>query len=155
MKNKIILGIFILVVSIILGTSTDIILQIKDKAFDVVPVLRVIDGDTIFVRLDEEDRYVRLLGVDSPESVKSGTPVEEGALEASDFTKQLKGKWVILTYDTKKEDFFGRLLAYVWVLSDNGQLICWNIELIKNDHSELYTKYKFNGIEWFKEYLSE
>ena len=124
-------------------------------AFEIAVVDRVIDGDTICVTFVKNgvSNSVRLLAVDTPESVKSGTPVEEGSIEASDFTKQLEGKWVILTYDTKKEDFFGRLLAYVWVVSDNGELICWNAELIKEGHSELYTKYKFDGIDWFKEYL--
>ena len=120
-------------------------------SFDVVHVVRTIDGDTILIELNGTKEYVRLLGVDTSESVKPGTPVEEGSLEASDYTKQLEGKRIILTYDTDKRDFFGRLLAYVWAEADNGQLICWNIELIRQGHSELYTKYKFDGIEWFRE----
>lgn len=120
-------------------------------SFDVVHVVRTIDGDTILIELNGTKEYVRLLGVDTSESVKPGTPVEEGSLEASDYTKQLEGKRIILTYDTDKRDFFGRLLAYVWLESDNGQLICWNVELIKQGHSELYTKYKFDGIDWFRE----
>jgi len=120
-------------------------------SFDVVHVVRTIDGDTILIELNGTKEYVRLLGVDTAESVKPGTPVEEGSLEASDYTKQLEGKRIILTYDADKRDFFGRLLAYVWLESDNGQLICWNVELIKQGHSELYTKYRFDGINWFKE----
>ena len=120
-------------------------------AFDTAYVIRVVDGDTIVVELNGQKEYVRLLGNDTPESVKPGVEVQPGALEASEFTKQLTGKRIILTYDADKRDFFGRLLAYVWIEADNGQLVCWNIALIKAGHSELYDKYKFDGIEWFRE----
>ena len=155
MRNKFIFGILILISIIILSNTVDITLKISEYDFDIAYVLRCIDGDTIFVAVNDEDRYVRFLGVDAPESVKPGVEVQDCAMEASDFTKQLLGKTVILTYSDNKEDFFGRLLAYVWVLSDQGELICWNLELIKQGYSELYTKYKFNGIEWFKESLNK
>jgi endonuclease YncB( thermonuclease family) len=122
--------------------------------FEIVEVTRVVDGDTFLASINGEEQYIRFLGVDTPESVKRGTPIEEGAIEASNFTKQLSGKQVILTYDKDhKTDFFGRILGYVWVEIENGQIICWNIKLIKDGHSDLYTKYKFNGLEWFKEVL--
>ena len=155
MKNKFIFGVLILFSIAIFSNNVDITLKINEYEFDIACILRVIDGDTLYAAVNGEDRYIRLIGTDTPESVKPGVEVQEGAIEASDFTKQLLGKTVILTYDDKKEDFFGRLLAYVWVLSDNGELVCWNLELIKNGYSELYTKYKFNGIEWFKESLNK
>ena len=124
--------------------------------FEIAEVTRVVDGDTFLASINGEEQYVRFLGVDTPESVKRGTPIEEGAIEASDFTKQLTGKQIILTYDEDhKTDFFGRILGYVWVEVDKGQIICWNIELIKKGHSELYIKYKFNGLNWFKGVLKE
>jgi len=122
-------------------------------SFDVATVTRAVDGDTIVIELNGTKEYVRLLGVNTPESVKPGVDVQPGALEASEYTKQLTGRQIILTYDADKRDFFGRLLAYVWVEIDNGQLICWNVELIIQGHSELYTKYKFDGIDWFREAL--
>ena len=122
-------------------------------SFDVGIVSRIVDGDTLKVMIDGKEETVRLLGIDTPESVHPTKAVEPGAIEASNFTKQLTGKKVILTYDDDKTDFFGRLLAYVWVEIDNGQLICWNVELIKQGHGEFYTKYKFDGIKWFKEDL--
>jgi len=128
-----------------------LLLTVTAFSFNVCEVLRCVDGDTLVVMLNGQKEYVRLLGVDTAESVKPGVEVQPGALEASYFTKQLTGKQIILTYDADKRDFFGRLLAYVWLEADNGQLICWNVELIKAGHSELYTKYKFDGIEWFKE----
>ena len=132
-------------------TLAVLLLTVTAFSFNVCEVLRTVDGDTLVVMLNGQKEYVRLLGVDTAESVKPGVEVQPGALEASDFTKQLTGKQIILTYDEKPRDFFGRLLAYVWLEADNGQLICWNVELIKAGHSELYTKYKFDGIEWFKE----
>jgi len=128
-----------------------LLLAVTAFSFNTAFVLRCVDGDTLVAMLNGQKEYVRLLGVDTSESVKPGVEVQPGAIEASDFTKQLAGKQIILTYDADKRDFFGRLLAYVWLESDNGQLICWNIELIKAGHSELYTKYKFDGIDWFRE----
>jgi micrococcal nuclease len=128
-----------------------LLIAVTAFSFDTAIVTRVVDGDTLKVMIDGKEETIRLCGVDTPESVAPGKPVEEGSLEASEFTKQLTGKQIILTYDADKRDFFGRLLAYVWIESDNGQLICWNIELIRQGHSELYTKYKFDGIDWFQE----
>ena len=128
-----------------------LLLAVTAFSFDTAFVLRCVDGDTLVVMLNGQKEYVRLLGVDTAESVKPGVEVQPGALEASEFTKQLTGKRIILTFDENKKDFFGRLLAYVWIESDNGQLICWNVELIRQGHSELYTKYKFDGINWFRE----
>ncbi len=128
-----------------------LLIAVTAFSFDTGIVTRVVDGDTLKVVIDGKEETIRLCGVDTPETVHPSKPVEPGALEASDFTKQLTGKQIILTYDEKPRDFFGRLLAYVWVEVDNGQIICWNVELIKQGHSELYTKYKFDGYDWFRE----
>jgi micrococcal nuclease len=78
---------------------------------------RVVDGDTIVVRDGQGgDVHVRLIGVDTPESVKPDTPVQCFALAASNFTKHaLTGKVVRLEFDVERFDRFGRTLAYVWV----------------------------------------
>lgn len=130
-----------------------LLIAVTAFSFDVGMVERVIDGDTLKVNIGGISETVRLLGVDTPESVKSGVEVEVGALQASDFTKGLEGKDVILTYGDTKRGYYGRLLAYVWVEIENGQIICWNVELIEKGHSDLYAKYKFNGLGWFKEVL--
>jgi micrococcal nuclease len=78
-------------------------------------VARVIDGDTI--QLDD-GRKVRLIGVDTPETVHPQKEVEYYGKEASDFTKSmLEGKEVYLEYDIQPTDKYGRTLAYIW-LSD-------------------------------------
>ena len=47
------------------------------------PVMRVIDGDTIVVKIDGKEEKVRLIGVDTPETVHPNKPVERFGKEAS------------------------------------------------------------------------
>lgn len=80
-------------------------------------VLRVVDGDTFVVNYNGVEEYVRLIGVDTPESVHpdSERNTEAGIL-ASDYTKaRLEGKQVELEFDVQQRDMYGRLLAYVYV----------------------------------------
>jgi micrococcal nuclease len=84
-------------------------------------VTRVVDGDTIRVRVAGRDERVRLVGIDTPESVKPGTPVQCFALAASARTKALlpEGSKVRLVRDVEQRDQYGRLLAYVYRESDD------------------------------------
>jgi micrococcal nuclease len=79
-------------------------------------VVRVVDGDTIIARLGGGDvERVRLIGMDTPESVKPGVPVQCFALRASAATKHLlTGRRVKLVQDVESRDRYGRLLAYVY-----------------------------------------
>jgi micrococcal nuclease len=82
----------------------------------VVPVARVIDGDTIAVRLDGREEDVRLIGIDTPETVKPDTPVQCFGPRASNFThSRLEGKTVRLVLGAERHDVYGRLLAYVYL----------------------------------------
>ncbi len=77
---------------------------------------RVVDGDTIQVYLKGKKEHVRLIGVDTPETVKEDSPVEHYGPEASNYTKKaLTGKMVYLEFDVGERDRFGRPLAYVWL----------------------------------------
>jgi micrococcal nuclease len=79
-------------------------------------VTRVVDGDTINVTVNGENRSVRLIGVDTPETVHPKRPVQFYGKEASDFTKKsLAGKTVWLEYDVAPLDRYNRHLAYVWL----------------------------------------
>ena len=102
-----------------------------------VTVRRVIDGDTIEVNPPlswTED--VRLLGVDTPETVDPGEPVEPYGPEASAFTKQqLEGERVTLIFDQEKRDQYGRALAYVRI---GGQSETFNETLLKQGYAQLY-----------------
>jgi micrococcal nuclease len=99
---------------------------------------RVVDGDTIIVRTDAGERErVRLIGIDTPESVKPGTPVECFALRASAFTKHLlTGRRVRLVLDAETHDQYGRLLAYVYRLPD-GLFV--NAELLRRGMAQTLT----------------
>lgn len=76
-------------------------------------VARIIDGDTI---LFAGDATVRLIGVDTPETVRPEHPVEPLGPEASAFTRDfLAGGRARLAFDRERFDRYGRHLAYVWV----------------------------------------
>lgn len=87
-----------------------------DKSnFEKVEVLRVIDGDTIEVNIDGEKDVVRLIGVDTPESVHPEKEIEPFGIESSEFTKEnLEGVNVYLEKDSSDRDKYNRLLRYVW-----------------------------------------
>lgn len=81
-----------------------------------VRVERAIDGDTIVVRLGGRSEDVRLIGVDTPETVKPDTPVQCFGERASHFTKRrLTGRRVRLVFGVERRDVYGRLLAYVYL----------------------------------------
>jgi endonuclease YncB( thermonuclease family) len=84
-------------------------------------VTKVVDGDTIRVQLQGGEERVRLIGIDTPESVKPGSPVECFAKEAAARTRALlpPGTPVRLVRDVEPRDRYGRLLAYVYRADDD------------------------------------
>jgi micrococcal nuclease len=80
-------------------------------------VVRTVDGDTIVVAFAGGHREsVRILGVDTPETVKPNTPVQCFGPEASHYTHdRLLGRRVSLEFDSETRDLYGRLLAYVYI----------------------------------------
>ena len=101
-------------------------------------VERVIDGDTF--KLANGER-VRLIGVNTPETVDPRRPVERFGPEASAFTKsRLTGKSVRLDFDKERRDRYGRLLAYVYV--DDRFL---NEELIERGFGHAETQYPYSS----------
>lgn len=100
-------------------------------------VQRVVDGDTLL--MEGGDR-VRLLGVDTPETVRENFPVEPWGPEASSFTKQMvEGRAVVLKFAKERRDRYGRILAYVYV--DGVHL---NEELIRAGFSEAQLQYSYS-----------
>ncbi len=84
-------------------------------------IIRIIDGDTFVVLLEGKDETVRLIGVDSPESVS--LEEKENSIYgqyASDYTsgRLKKGQIVYLSFDEQLRDPYERLLAYVWTEPD-------------------------------------
>lgn len=77
-------------------------------------VIRAVDGDTIEVRVEGTVEDVRYIGVDTPETVKPGTPVQCFGPRAHRFNAHLvAGRRVRLVFDRTRRDVYGRLLAYV------------------------------------------
>ena len=107
-------------------------------------VTRVIDGDTIVV---ETVGTVRLIGVDTPETVDPREPVGCFGPEASAFTKEIAtGKMVRLDYDIDRFDRFERTLAYIY-LPDGGFL---NAELVRQGYGRAYTFFPFRYLDDFR-----
>jgi micrococcal nuclease len=97
-------------------------------------VERVVDGDTIVLRGGERVRYI---GVDTPESVKPGSPVECFAKAASRANARLvEGERVRLAYDAERRDRYGRTLAYVHRRRD-GLFV--NAELVRRGYATTLT----------------
>ena len=82
-------------------------------------VARVVDGDTLKVTVSGRTDTVRVIGLDTPESVKPGTPVECYAQQASAEAKLLLpvSRAIRLQADRTQaaRDRYGRLLAHVWL----------------------------------------
>jgi micrococcal nuclease len=79
-------------------------------------VTRVVDGDTAHVLFRGKDVTIRFIGVDTPETVAPGQPIECYGPESSQFTiRRLTGRKVRLEFDVERIDPFGRTLAYLWM----------------------------------------
>ena len=84
---------------------------------DLATIVSVIDGDTIVLEVQNQTETVRLLGVDTPETVHPSKPIECFGPEASSFTKAtlVKGSTVRLLRDVEPRDRFQRLLVYLFL----------------------------------------
>ena len=118
-----------------------------------VLVSGVVDGDTIYVGRGWRRTKVRLIGVDTPETLHPYKPVEFFGPEASLFTeKSLKGKKVHLEFEPEQlYDDYGRLLAYVFF--EDGTL--FNAELIKRGYARVIAVHPFKYYRKFKRYERE
>ena len=102
-------------------------------------VIRVVDGDTIVINYNGKKEKVRLLCVNTPESVhpdkKQNIPM--GKVASKYTKKKLTGKYVKLEFEIKRlRGNYGRLLAYVFI---DGQNL--NLDLVRQGLSPYYTKY--------------
>lgn len=100
--------------------------------------VRAVDGDTIKIMVGDKEETVRLIGIDTPESVDPRTTVECFGHEASNKMKELiKDKNIYLVKDTgqPERDKYGRLLGYVFL--EDGTFI--NEKMIKDGYAFEYT----------------
>ena len=109
----------------------------QHAGFGRAQVLRVVDGDTIRVRVDGHTERVRYIGIDTPESVKPGTPVQCFAKRASAANAALvAGRTVRLVGDVEARDRYGRLLAYVYREPDGAFV---NARLVRDGYARTLT----------------
>jgi micrococcal nuclease len=102
-------------------------------------IIRIVDGDTIVIEYDGKYEKVRMLCVNTPESVHSDAKqnIPMGKVASKYTQKKLTGKDVNLEFEIDRlRGNYGRLLAYVFVDGQN-----FNIDLIRQGLSPYYTKY--------------
>jgi micrococcal nuclease len=104
-------------------------------ASSLAEVVRVVDGDTIHVRVDGHLEKVRYIGVNTPEVHHPSKGEEPGGREAHAVNRRLvEGKRVRLELDVQSRDRYGRLLAYVWI----GDTMI-NAELVRLGYAQVMT----------------
>ncbi len=115
-------------------------------------VVRVVDGDTVVVKVKGEDRTVRLIGVDVPETVHPTKPVVPYGPEASRFlTNLLVGEEVYVARGPLGDrlDKYGRTLAYLYRAPD-GLFV--NLEIVRQGYGRVYTSLPFEHMAVFRAY---
>lgn len=107
-----------------------------------VPVVKVVDGDTIKVDNAGKITTVRLLGMDTPETVDPRKPVQCFGPQASARAHALlDGQRVLLDYDDTqgRTDKYGRTLAYAWLMNDAHAGTLYEYTMIRNGFAHEYT----------------
>ncbi len=117
---------------------------IIDDLTERVLIERVVDGDTLIVQSTAGQQRVRLIGANTPETVKSNWPVEPFGPEASEYTKKRvaeSGNIATLVADGDPTDRYGRRLAFVYLADDAVSL---NEELVRAGLARANLQYKFS-----------
>lgn len=110
----------------------------ESTVFERAEVVRVVDGDTAIVNINNEDYRLRFIGMDTPEYNKNKGIREPWGKEATEFSKDLlTGKTVYLEKDVSDTDKYDRLLRYVWLKQPTDP---------KNPSYEEIESYMVNGI---------
>jgi micrococcal nuclease len=121
MRARLLLAVGLLLVQVVLAQQEPL-----GTLFGPVPVIEVIDGDTVILESNLGPRIVRLIGIDTPEVQHPEKGREPFGPEASAFTTGLlpPGTQVWLEIDLEIEDAYGRLLAYLYYPDEAGS---WRI----------------------------
>jgi micrococcal nuclease len=109
---------------------------------DTYVVADVVDGDTFKIYLNNKLETVRMIGIDTPETVDPRKTVQCFGLEASNRLKQLlTGKQVYIASDStqSERDQYNRLLLYVWLPQDGGSKLFINKQMIADGYAHEYT----------------
>lgn len=112
---------------------------------------RVVDGDTVIVFDNEGQVRVRMIGIDTPESKKEGTPIQPYALESSRALKELIGDplQLCLIQDELGDqlDIYGRRLSYLF--TEAG--LDLNAKMIEGGWARAYLSFPFERSTEFKD----
>jgi micrococcal nuclease len=103
-------------------------------------VTRIVDGDTVDVTRGRRTLTLRLIGIDTPETVHPSEPVECFGPEATDFaSRRLLGEPVALEFDRSQGrlDYYDRTLAYVWTV--RGRDALFNRDAVRRGYALEYT----------------
>ena len=115
-RNSIGSALLLVLVALMLARPWEGLWRDEPPASATALVTRVVDGDTVEVALDGGEEDVRYIGVDTPETVKPGTPVQCFGHRASDFNHRLaEHRQARLVFGVERRDIYGRLLAYVYI----------------------------------------
>lgn len=125
-EDKMTKWIWLVLVMVLVVGCEDLATEETSSAGERATVVRVIDGDTIEVRMAGAEERVRYIGVNTPESDE---PCYQEALNYN--LSLVQGKEVTLVQDKSERDQYGRLLRYVYV----GKIFV-NEELVKNGYAE-------------------
>lgn len=100
-------------------------------------VISVVDGDTFKIMYEGKEEKVRLIGIDTPESVHPDKSKNtEYGIQVSNYVKELiEEKEVKLEFDVSQRDKYGRLLAYVYL--ENNEML--NEKLLKEGYAKIST----------------
>lgn len=108
--------------------------ELKGRPYTIAQVKRVVDGDTFETSNGDK---VRLIGMNTPETVKPNSPVEKFGKEASAYTKKrLADATVYLFADAGDKDKYGRLLRYAFI---KGETEMYNVTLLKEGYANTMT----------------
>jgi endonuclease YncB( thermonuclease family) len=114
-----------------------------------IDVIRVDDGDTITVSINNKEEKVRFIGIDTPETQHPKKPVQCFGRAAQKFTENLiSNQQVRLIADPKDDDrdIYNRLLRYVYL--PDGTLV--NAEVIRQGYGFAYTVFPFTKKDEFR-----
>jgi micrococcal nuclease len=134
--------------AMVVALTGGVVLAVPAEAYPSMPpgvqgpftVTKVVDGDTIWVDGNGKRQKIRMIGMDTPETVDPRKPVQCFRLEASAQAKAiLGGQSVYLETDPSQDtvDKYGRTLAYIWTSS--GRL--FNLDMITDGYAHEYTYY--------------
>lgn len=117
--------------NVVEAVNSEQTIEVKENQDNLLySVVKVVDGDTLSIDMDGKSQTIRLIGLNTPETVDPRKPVECFGKEASNKAKELLiGKKARIEKDPSQGDYdkYQRLLAYVF-LEDGTNFNKWMIE---------------------------